>query len=103
MSHFDAEKKRTNHDDLLTDFIISYDSLNSKKCPVSPITAVDSSWVEQCGMPDEPTSLPSTSSFEKLAVRDADFGTTKIDAPAKKCFIVPPLHSEIRAMKPKSC
>ena len=30
---------------------------------------------------------------------DADFGTTKIDD--KKCFIVPPLHSEIHAMKPK--
>jgi hypothetical protein len=87
LSHFDAEKKRTNHDDLLTDFIISYDSLNSKKCPVSPITAVDSSWVEQCGMPDEPTSLPSTSSFEKLAVRDADFGTTKIDAPLKSALL----------------
>jgi hypothetical protein len=62
-------------------------------------------------MPDEPISLPSsTTSFEKLAVRDADFGTTKIDddgplatstGVAKKCFIVPPLHSEIRAMKPK--
>jgi hypothetical protein len=53
--------------------------------------------------------LPSTTSFKKLAVCDADFGT-KIDddrplatstGVAKKCFIVPPLHSEILAMKPK--
>jgi len=107
--YVDAEKKRTNHDDPLMDFIIYLDSLSSKKCPVSPIAAVDSSWIWQGGMPNEPTSLPSTSSFEKLAVRDADFGTTKLhDGPlatstgvAKKCFIVPPLHSEIRAMKPK--
>jgi hypothetical protein len=109
--YVDAEKKRTNQDDPLTDFIISYGSLSSKKCHVSPNTAVDSSWIWQGGMPNKPVmSLPSsTTSFEKLAVRDADFGT-KIDddgplatstGVAKNCFIVPPLHSEIRVMKPK--
>ena len=42
--YVDAEKKRTNHDDPLTDFIIYLDSLrSSKKCPVSPIAAIDSS------------------------------------------------------------
>jgi len=71
VGYVDAEKKRTNHDVM---------------------------------------SLPSsTTSFEELAVRDADFGTTKVHdrrlatstGVAKNCFIVPPLHSEIRAMKPK--
>ena len=38
--YVDAEKKRANHNDPLTDFIISHDSLNSKKCPVSPIASV---------------------------------------------------------------
>jgi hypothetical protein len=110
--YVDAEKKRTNHDDPLTDFIIYLDSLrSSKKCPVSPIAAIDSSWIWQGGMPNEPVmSLPSgTTSFEELAVRDADFGTTKLHdgrlatstGVAKNCFIVPPLHSKIRAMKPR--
>ena len=84
--------------------------MNSKKCPVSPIASVDSSWIGQGGMPYEPVmmSLPSTTSFKKLAVCDADFGTKRHVRPlatstgvAKKCFLVPPLHSEILAMKPK--
>jgi hypothetical protein len=61
-------------------------------------------------MPIEPVMmrLPSNTSFKKLAVHDADVGTKLHVGPlatstgvAKKCFIVPPLHSEIRAMKPK--
>ena len=104
--YVDAEKKWTNRNGLLTDFIISHNSLNSKKCPVSPIASVDSSWIGQGGMPYEPVmmSLPSTTSFKKLAVCDADFGTKRLATStgvAKKCFLVPPLHSEILAMKPK--
>jgi hypothetical protein len=108
--YVDAEKKRTNRKDLLTDFIISHDSLNLEKCPVSPIASVDSSWVGQEGMPIEPVMmrLPSTTSFKKLVVCDDDVGTKLHVGPlatstgvAKKRFIVPPLHSEIRAMKPK--
>ena len=109
--YVDAEKKQTNFKDPHTDFIISYNSLNLDKCPVSPIASVDSSWVGQESMPIEPVMmrLPSTTSFKKLVVCDADFGT-KIDddrplatstGVAKKCFLVPPLHSEILAMKPK--
>ena len=111
----DENEKQTNHKDPLTDFIISHDSLNLDKCPVSPIASVDSSWVGQGGMPYEPVvvRLPSTTSFKKLAVCDDDVGAdvgTKIDddgplatstGVAKKCFLVPPLHSEILAMKPK--
>ena len=98
--YVDAEKKRTNHDDPLTDFIIYLDSLrSSKKCSVSPIAAIDSSWIWQGGMPNEPVmSLPS-STIGTTKLHDGRLATST--GVAKNCFIVPPLHSEIRAMKPR--
>lgn len=66
----DADEKRNGRNSPLKDFIISYDSLSLKECPVSPVASIDSSRIWQRCMPDPGTSLPSPPFFENQAVHD---------------------------------